>query len=74
MKINKALLASYGRHLAGAILAGIVTVSSSTGKVPTAWTADEWMVLLNTLWVAAVPVIGRWINPKDPAFGNAPSA
>jgi hypothetical protein len=70
MKINKSVVASYSRHLLSAILAAIVAVSTATGKVPLAWTADEWMTLLNTLWVAAVPVIGRWLNPKDSQFGR----
>jgi hypothetical protein len=68
--MNKAMLASYARHLLSAILAAIVAVSTSTGKVPISWTAEEWMTLLNTLWVAAIPVIGRWLNPKDASFGK----
>lgn len=53
---NKAMLASYGRSVLGAAVAVYV----STGDVKMA---------LNALWAAALPVIMRYVNPKDIAFG-----
>lgn len=60
MKITteqKAILASYGRSVLGAAVAVYV----STGDVKMA---------ANALWAAALPVIMRYLNPKDSAFGK----
>lgn len=54
---NKALLASYGRSVLGAAVATYV----STNDVKMA---------ANALWAAALPVILRYLNPNDSAFGK----
>lgn len=54
---NKALIASYGRSVLGAGVAVYV----STGDIKMA---------ANALWAAALPVILRYLNPKDVAFGK----
>lgn len=54
---NKALLASYARSVLGAGVA----VYASTGDIKMA---------ANALWAAALPVILRYLNPKDSAFGK----
>jgi hypothetical protein len=54
---NKALIASYGRSVLGAAVAVYV----STGDVKMA---------ANALWAAALPVVLRYLNPKDTAFGK----
>jgi hypothetical protein len=54
---NKAMLASYGRSVLGAGVAVYV----STGDIKMA---------ANALWAAALPVILRYVNPKDLAFGK----
>ena len=54
---NKALLASYARSVLGAGVAVYV----STGDVKMA---------ANALWAATLPVILRYLNPKDTAFGK----
>ena len=54
---NKALLASYARSVLGAGVA----VYASTGDIKMA---------ANALWAAALPVIMRYLNPKDVAFGK----
>jgi len=54
---NKALIASYGRSVLGAGVAVYV----STGDIKMA---------ANALWAAALPVILRYLNPKDIAFGK----
>lgn len=69
-KKTASVLASYARSALASVLAAAVTVSSSTGKIPTAWNDAEWMSLINVLWIAAIPVAIRWLNPKDPAFGR----
>jgi hypothetical protein len=59
---TKALLASYGRSVLGAALA--LYLSGVTNPKE----------LLNALLAALVPVIIRYINPNDPAFGRVPPA
>ena len=54
---NKALIASYARSTLGAAVA----VYASTGDAKMA---------ANALWAAALPVIIRYLNPKDSAFGK----
>ena len=54
---NKAMLASYARSVLGAGVA----VYASTGDIKMA---------ANALWAAALPVIMRYLNPNDKAFGK----
>jgi hypothetical protein len=54
---NKAMLASYARSVLGAGVA----VYASTGDIKMA---------ANALWAAALPVILRFLNPNDSAFGK----
>ena len=54
---NKALIASYARSFLGAAVA----VYASTGDVKMA---------ANALWAAALPVVLRYLNPNDTAFGK----
>jgi hypothetical protein len=53
---QKAILASYARSVLGAGVA----VYASTGDLKMA---------ANALWAAGLPVIMRFLNPKDNAFG-----
>lgn len=57
LNINPALLASYGRSVLGA---GVATYVST----------QDWKLSLNALWAAALPVIMRYLNPNDQAFGK----
>lgn len=57
-----ALLASYGRSL---LAAGLALYAAGVTD-PTQ--------LANALWAALLPVIIRYVNPNDPAFGRLPSA
>jgi hypothetical protein len=60
MKITaeqKAMAASYARSVLGAAVA----VYASTGDVKMA---------ANALWAAGLPVIMRYLNPNDKAFGK----
>jgi len=60
MKITqeqKALIASYARTVLGA---GVATYSAT----------QDWKLTLNALWAAALPVILRYVNPNDKAFGR----
>jgi hypothetical protein len=57
-----ALLASYGRSL---LAAGLALYAAGVTD-PTQ--------LANALWAALLPVIIRYVNPNDPAFGLVPTA
>lgn len=61
-----ALLASYARHLGATILVAIF----ATGKLPTDFTAGDWATVANAVWVSVIPVVIRWLNPKDKSFGK----
>lgn len=54
---NKALLASYARSVLGA---GVSTYVAT----------QDWKLSLNALWAAALPVVMRYLNPNDSAFGR----
>jgi hypothetical protein len=56
------LLSSYGRSL---LAAGLALYAAGV---------TEPTQLANALWAALLPVIIRYVNPKDPAFGRMPSA
>lgn len=64
--MNKAMIASYLRVL----LATALTAVFAVGKVPTEFTQAEWLAVANAIWVAVIPVVIRWLNPNDPAFGR----
>jgi len=59
-KKQKAMLASYGRSVVGA--AASLYVAGVTDP------KDLWAALVGAL----IPVVARYINPKDPAFGRMP--
>lgn len=54
---NKAMLASYARSVVGAAVATYAATS-------------DWKASLNALWAAALPVLMRYLNTNDPAFGR----
>ena len=68
--MNKAMLESYARNLLGQIVGGIVVVSSTTGVgSPLDFGQSEWLLVANSLWASLIPVVLRYVNKKDPAFG-----
>jgi hypothetical protein len=56
------LLSSYGRSL---LAAGLALYAAGV---------TDPMQLANALWAALLPVVIRYVNPNDPAFGRLPSA
>lgn len=54
---HKAIIASYARSILGAALSTYAAT-------------QDWKVTLNALWAAAIPVLLRWLNADDPAFGR----
>ena len=60
-KQTKAMLASYGRS----VIAAVVAVYSTGNTNP-----DD---LAKAAVAALLPVLMRWANPKDPAYGRGNS-
>ena len=54
----KAMIASYGRS---AVAAGVAAYTASGG---------DPKAVLNAVWAALIPVVARYLNPKDAAFGR----
>jgi hypothetical protein len=54
---QKAILASYARSVLGAAVAVYVST-------------NDFKAAANALWAAALPVIMRYLNPGDTAFGR----
>ncbi len=42
MKLNKAAIDSYGRHLLGAVVSAIAAISTLTGQSPVDFTSGDW--------------------------------
>jgi len=69
MKINQALIQSYARNLLGQVIAAATIVSSTSHVSIPNFGSHQWALVANALWGSLVPVILRFVNKKDPAFG-----
>jgi len=69
MKINQALIESYARNLLGQVIAAATIVSSTSHISIISFGGKQWALVANSLWASLVPVILRFVNKKDPAFG-----
>ena len=58
---HKAIAASYARSVLGAAVATYAATS-------------DVKLAANALWAAALPVLMRYLNPKDAAFGKSTEA
>lgn len=69
MKINQALIESYVRNLLGQVIAAATIVSSTSHISIVNFGSAQYVLVANALWASLVPVILRYVNKKDPAFG-----
>ena len=69
MKINQALIESYVRNLLGQVIAAATIVSTTSHVSIINFGSHQWSLVANSLWGSLVPVILRFVNKKDPAFG-----
>jgi hypothetical protein len=68
--INKAMIESYVRNLAGQVFGAMVIVSQSSGQdMPFGFGQSEWLLVANALWASLIPVAIRYAKKTDPAFG-----
>jgi hypothetical protein len=69
--MNKAMIESYVRNLAGQVIGAVMIVMQTSGAAtPLEFGSGEWLLVANALWASLVPVALRWVNKKDPAFGR----
>ncbi len=69
--MNKAMIESYLRNLAGQVIGAIMIVSQTSGVgSPLDFSGAEWLLVANALWASIIPTALRWMNKKDPAFGR----
>lgn len=69
--MNKAMIESYVRNLAGQVLGAVMIVMQTSGAAtPLDFGSSEWLLVANALWASVVPVAIRYFNKKDPAFGR----
>jgi len=61
---------SYLRHVLTLILGSIITVQKATGVSVVDFTAVDWLLVANSLWLALLPVAMRYFDKNDPAFGK----
>lgn len=64
----KNMIESYGRNLLGQVIAAIAIVGG--GASPATFTGSQWADVSNALWASLIPVVIRYANKKDPAFGR----
>lgn len=68
--MNKAMIDSYLRNLAGQVIGAIMIVTETSGVGPIDFSTGEWFLVANALWASLIPTAIRWVNKKDPAFGR----
>ena len=69
--MNKAMIESYLRNLAGQVIGAVMIVMQTSGVgSPIDLSTSEWLLVANALWASLVPVALRYLNKKDPAFGR----
>lgn len=61
MKFNNKVLETWAKWTLGMVASSIATI----GKFPLDLTASDWKHVANSLWVALLPVLIKWVNPKD---------
>lgn len=64
-KSNQAVFSSWGRSFLAACLAQFIALGGGAFD----FGADGWKAVLSSGIAAVVPVIIRWLNPNDKAFG-----
>ena len=61
MKFNNKVLEVWAKWAVGNLVTAIVII----GKSPLDFTTSDWKHAANALWLALVPVVIKWANPKD---------
>lgn len=70
MKFNNKVLTMWAKWFAGEAATAVVII----GKSPIDFTGSDWHHVANVLWLALVPVILAWANPKHDLTITVPKA
>jgi hypothetical protein len=60
MKFNNKVLDMWAKWFVANLLTAVVII----GKTPLDFTSSDWKHAANTIWLALVPVVMAWANPK----------
>lgn len=60
MKLNNKVLELWAKWFVGNAVTAMVVI----GKTPLDFTAHDWKSAANAIWLAVVPVVLAWANPK----------
>ena len=60
MKFNNKVAELWAKWVVGNLVTAIVVI----GKTPLDFTGSDWKHAANALWLAVVPVVIAWANPK----------
>jgi uncharacterized membrane protein YkvA (DUF1232 family) len=75
VNMNKAVIESYLRNLLGQVIGAVMIVMQTSGvSSPIDFGTGEWLLVANALWASLIPVLLRWVNKADPAFGAVAEA
>ena len=61
MKFNKKVAEICAKWFVGNLLTAVVII----GKSPLDFSAHDWKSAANSVWLALVPVVIAWANPKN---------
>jgi hypothetical protein len=61
MKFNNKVLEMWSKWFVSNALTAVVII----GKSPLEFTSTDWKHAANALWLALVPVVIAWANPKN---------
>jgi len=65
------MIESYVRNLAGQVMGAVMIVMQTSGiSSPLNFGQGEWLLVANALWASLIPVVLRFVNKKDAAFGR----
>jgi hypothetical protein len=62
------MLKSYSRALLATAVTAILTVGA--GRFPAEFNDADWRAVFNAVWAAVIPVLIRWADKNDGAFGR----
>jgi len=70
MKINSKVFEIWAKYLVFSAITAVATI----GKSPFDFSVHDWKAAANGIWIALVPVIIKWANPKDELTLTKPKA
>ena len=70
MKFNNKVLEMWAKWFVGNAVTALVII----GKSPLDFTGSDWKHAANTIWLAILPVVIAWVNPKHDLTMTTPKA